>query len=146
MKPALLMTAAIGIVSGVAAPVMAATWTPYWKASRFRTSDGIQREYQIDVASIARHNGVTYANHRLCYSPSECSTVKSISAHCRKGHFTPSSQLPYKRRNGNEWWLDFEVKDGTRFKTVYASSLAEEKRFRRMEDIQFSKAFKFLCS
>ena len=116
IKNTLLRTTAfaLALISGLAGPAIAGTWVTYRDETDWE-GDRKQRSYQIDVASIVKHKGWIYANHRICLeNMTDCRTVRSISAHCTEGKYTFYSTLVYTRRNGNEWWTDREIEAGTR--------------------------------
>ena len=142
MRSALLSTTALALFTVLAAPVAAETWVTY-NEEWMRASDGGLMRYQIDAASIAKHNGWIHANHRVCIN--QCFPITSISAHCKDVKYRHSSTVIYTRRNGNDWWSDYEIGEGSRYKDVGKEYLEIEKQGRREVDAGYTKAFNFLC-
>ena len=129
MRTGLLTTTALAIVMGMATPVIAETWVTYMDESPIFASNSKQRNYQIDVASITKHNGWTYANHRICLEyMTDCRRITSVSAQCRKAQYKWGSRVVSTRHNGNEWWTGYEIKRGTRYSYIPKEDIAEEKK------------------
>ena len=134
MRTALLSTTALALFTVLAAPVAAETWVTYRTQTDWY-GDGKHRTYQIDVASIAKHNGWIHSNHRICLEyMTDCRAVRSVSAHCKDGKLKEYSPVINTRRNGNEWWADFEIRDGTRYKYVSKEDLKFTKEMYKRVD------------
>ena len=116
---------------------MAETWVTYAVDHGYGVNgDGQHRTFQIDAASIVNHQGWIYANHRTCLDyMTDCRGIVGKSAQCQQEKFRDHTGTPYLQslRNGNEWWMDHQIKAGRR---EFASSST---------DRQQSAIFNFLC-
>ena len=148
IKSALLSATAftVTLIGFLAGPAIAETWVTYLEKTDWE-GDRKQRSYQIDAASIVKHKGWIYANHRICLeNMADCRSVRTVSAHCTEEKYTFYSSLIYTRRNGDEWWTDREIEAGTR-QLKYASKehLAFDKKAHKSSDALHAKGFNFLC-
>ena len=137
---------AIAFAVLLVSPAQAATWITYLTDSN--GSDGKHRTYQVDAASIAKHNGWVHANHRICLNYGrDCRTILGVSAQCKQNKLKGPGTGAYSltRRNGDEWWWSYEISDGTRHKGYSGEALNEHKRVKRQMDARRTKLFNFLC-
>lgn len=141
MKRSLLVAAALLLV----APAHAATWVVYHSGYG---SDGKNRSYQIDAASIVKYNGWVHANERVCLAFDDCFRTYGVSAQCKQNKLRPTSlDLDFVRRNGKGWWTEVEIADGKRMSWLKEGSKRRDaERSRRIQDAQQNKLFDFLCS
>ena len=150
MRSAWLATAAFALAAGITAPAIAETWVTYHE-ERVDNLHNLPTRYEIDAASIVKHNGTIYANERFCQSKkfladtypcvhvytgvSNPPRIRQISANCSENTFKIHLASYTLQPDGK--WKDFftEVMLGPQ----------QSSEFHKKVNVRIDKAFKFLC-
>ena len=128
----------------IAAPASAGTWLTYIQRL---DPDSVHRTYQIDVQSIAEHNGWIHSNMRVCHDYGrDCKeTIYTVSARCNANQVKSLNRVTYTLRNNTEWWTSTDTRYGTRYKFVKPGYLEREMALSKRMDNEKSALFNFLC-
>ena len=97
--------------------------------------------YKIDVKSITSHGGWVFASSRVCGTRGCITEPFVIRAQCKLQKFV-YGPMPFTRVNGDEWWSDGQIRNGTRRITKFRGKIISDEP----TDLLFTAAFEFLCS
>jgi hypothetical protein len=128
----------------LATPASAGTWVTYLERT---DNDSVHRTYQIDVQSIASHQGWIHSNMRICHDYGrDCKdTIFTASAHCKDKKLREINTVTHTLRNNTEWWTSFDNRHGTRYKFVKPGHLEEYMASTKRRDNDKTLLFNFLC-
>ena len=156
MRIAIYIAAALGIIGASAAPANSETWVMYDEEEASSINHNIRKTYSIDAASIAKHNGWIYVNHKKCMTShkhlANSCTISSIGAQCIQ--YKLRSDYPilaeYSKRNNDghdEWWTDTQIRDKSRFKFITNKETLRQVELNRARvDMRYSTLFRYLCN